>query len=565
VIAWLIGNTLVAAAAALLVALISRFNQKRPELNHSLWLLVFVLLVAPPLPTDGHPGHALRTSIASWFDASPQVKGVSRYPEVRVDWPSKAKPVVAASAPAAPEDMTALLGSIDTELAALSSARPTFVPSKSVLALALVALAALLAGLAFAARISRFHQRVLASPRASLVHPELDTKIRRVAARLGVPVPDVRLVTGIGSPAVWCLGRARLLWPASLAGQAARIEPSVIAHELAHIARRDTWTARLEPLATILLFWHPLFWLIRSQVHRFAELSCDAWALWAYPADRRAYAEALLGAQEQNRLAPVPVRGLCATHPDVKDLERRLTLIMRDQVSRGASRAVLFTAALGALLVAPGLTQEPGESDGPYERIRLVYDSAAQDAGGKRERQVQELVDSLASASQVKETIARAEQLYQEGDFPASVDVYERVVRLDPNNALAHTRLGYMLIGLDMLEEARGHLQRQAELGANVPIARYNLACVSSRMGDNQRAIDELAAAIRAGFDDPGQIKGDSDLAGIRDTRSFAAAVKLAAILRDQRALVGSGEGDSLRALGTIAKIASDDGEVFAD
>jgi beta-lactamase regulating signal transducer with metallopeptidase domain len=104
------------------------------------------------------------------------------------------------------------------------------------------------------------------------------------------------------------------------------------------------------------LFWNPLFWLIRNRVHSYAELSCDAWALWAYPEERRAYAEALVDSHEQNRTAALAVRGLCATHPNVKDLERRLTLIMKQKVTRGNSRLILTAAAALAITIAPGLS-----------------------------------------------------------------------------------------------------------------------------------------------------------------------------------------------------------------
>jgi beta-lactamase regulating signal transducer with metallopeptidase domain/Flp pilus assembly protein TadD len=550
VIAWLIGNSIVAAVAAAVVMLLCHLNRRRPELCHGLWLFVFVLLIAPPLPTDSHPGHVMRSAIGDWFEEAPVLTTTRAYPAVDVRWAS-AKP----SFPEPAVFSGAQLDSLGADLAALAPAPETrFSVRGVVLGLGALALAALLAGFWFAARIGRFHRRVLASPRAVDCDPDLDDQVRRVAARLGVPVPEVRLVAGIGSPAVWCLGRARLLWPASLDAERPRIEPSVIAHELAHIARRDTWTARLEPLALILLFWHPLFWLVRSQVHRYAELSCDAWALWAYPTDRRAYAEALLGAQQENRLAPVPVRGLCATHPNVKDLERRLTLIMRDQVSRGASRAALFAAALGVLLVAPGLSQSDDDVLGSAELLRTI------EVG-----QVQvELERSLIDV-QIEGLEKKAESLFQEGDYPSSMEVFEEVVRLDPDNAFAHTRLGYIQIGLGMLEEARGHLQRQVELGENVPIARYNLACVASLLGDTNDAVVELAAAIRVGFADPELLRSDEDLSAIRGTRQFAAAVKLSAILRDHRAALRDPAADPLPHLVTIAKIASDSGEVFRD
>lgn len=368
-IAWLLGNAAIASVAALIVALVCRFKRDRPELCHGLWLFVFALLVMPPLPINGHPGQALRAGLtANLADSTPAP------PPTATTAPAPAglalRPVPFSLRPTVVERTPLPLPSLtgDPALAPRAAFDPPaparFPIHPALLGGGIVALLALLSGFLFAARITRFHRGVKAAPRATQADPALQAAVERVATRLGVPAPEVRLVPGIGSPAVWCLGRARLLWPAtdrrnakaqrrSLANQ-----PTVIAHELAHIARRDTWVARAEPLAMLLLFWHPLFWIVRNRVHHFSELACDAWALWAYPDDRRAYAEALVDSHDQNRTARVAVRGLCATHPNLKDLERRLTLIMKHKVQRGTSRMLFAASAAVALTVAPGLSQD---------------------------------------------------------------------------------------------------------------------------------------------------------------------------------------------------------------
>jgi beta-lactamase regulating signal transducer with metallopeptidase domain len=57
----------------------------------------------------------------------------------------------------------------------------------------------------------------------------------------------------------------------------------------------------LEIPAAALAWWNPLFWWIRGRIRHYAELSCDAWAVWAYPADRRLFAEALIDMQARTR------------------------------------------------------------------------------------------------------------------------------------------------------------------------------------------------------------------------------------------------------------------------
>src|SRR5262249_56770299 len=59
-------------------------------------------------------------------------------------------------------------------------------------------------------RFSRFSNRS---------HPASDNLVAEVAVvanRLGVRVPDVRVLTGLTSPVIWCLWRPVLLWPAGV-------------------------------------------------------------------------------------------------------------------------------------------------------------------------------------------------------------------------------------------------------------------------------------------------------------------------------------------------------------
>src|SRR5205807_1804659 len=132
--------------------------------------------------------------------------------------------------------------------------------------------------------------------RAAPVAPgRVRKRVADVAAKLGVKPPAVRIVGTMASPAVACLFRPVLLWPKGLEE---RLPPAgcdaVLAHELAHLKRRDHWVRWLETAAAVLHWWNPLFRLVRRRLRAEAELACDALALAALPAARRAFAEALL-------------------------------------------------------------------------------------------------------------------------------------------------------------------------------------------------------------------------------------------------------------------------------
>ncbi len=89
-------------------------------------------------------------------------------------------------------------------------------------------------------------------------------------------------------------GRALLLVPARLWEQfdAARLD-TVLAHELAHLRRRDHWVRRLEFLALGLYWWLPVAWLARRRLREAEEQCCDAWVVSSLPGSARAYALAL--------------------------------------------------------------------------------------------------------------------------------------------------------------------------------------------------------------------------------------------------------------------------------
>jgi hypothetical protein len=204
-------------------------------------------------------------------------------------------------------------------------------------------------------RVLRFRRLLLQGKRAPRC---LRRDVDDLAVKLRVHAPATRLVRRIRSPFVWGLGRAQLLWPAALMDSLpAPCRRSVIAHELAHLRRRDHWVSWLQVFAECLWWWNPLFWYVRRQLRQNAELACDAWVIGTLPEDRRAYAEALIEVTQQvsQTAAPLPALGMNGSARQV--FERRLTMIMRDRVPCRVPRAGLAAVGLLALLALPGWSQ----------------------------------------------------------------------------------------------------------------------------------------------------------------------------------------------------------------
>ena len=127
---------------------------------------------------------------------------------------------------------------------------------------------------------------------------------RRVGA--SVPLEDrVLICDGIDAPFILGLFRPRVFLPSTLT------EPQlshVLAHERAHLARRDHWW---KPLGFVLLavYWfHPLLWLAYFLLCRDIELACDEKVLKSMdPSARTDYSQALLDLSRPRPVAACPL------------------------------------------------------------------------------------------------------------------------------------------------------------------------------------------------------------------------------------------------------------------
>jgi hypothetical protein len=198
--------------------------------------------------------------------------------------------------------------------------------------------------------------------------------------------PPLRIVPARISPMVRPrLGSVEILFPSALLGQLRRRElAALVAHELAHVRRRDHWVRLLELAAGAVFWWHPLVWWARRRLHRVEEACCDGLVLDALPGHEREYATGLLKTVEflaPARSGPVP---LSTGAGGARILEERLTMIMKRTLPAKLSRPQRLALALaaGALLaVVPTWAERPGEDPGtaePREPIDRQMEAAAE-------------------------------------------------------------------------------------------------------------------------------------------------------------------------------------------
>lgn len=124
----------------------------------------------------------------------------------------------------------------------------------------------------------------------------------RLYRRVAVCVREdatVRVCDNIPSPFILGVWRPQICLPSSLSEED---RPYVLAHERAHLARRDHWWKPLG-FALLTVYWfHPVLWVAYWLLCRDIELACDERVLVELGTDRKkAYAGALINCSDPHR------------------------------------------------------------------------------------------------------------------------------------------------------------------------------------------------------------------------------------------------------------------------
>ena len=337
-------NALGATLLAAIVVIATPFV-RRPAVVHGLWLLVLVELLSLPVLSVAVPPMWSAASPATTMALVP-ASGTAPEADGMLVWPAASTRRI----------------SWEATVTATWLGGALFV-------------------LALAVHRGRQFNRLLQA--ASPAPVPLATDAARLATRLGVSGPDLRVVPAAISPMLWFPGRSlQLLFPEGLLH---RLEPperqAIVAHELAHVRRRDHWVRWFELLVGALYWWHPVVWWARRTMRKAEEESCDAWVMHVMPGHARAYAEALLKTAEflvESRTAvPVLACGIAA-----QNLKARLTMIVTHNVAAPSSRRQRLLLALSAsvlLVVVPTI----GESTNAVLREQSQTPVAASPLGSQ--------------------------------------------------------------------------------------------------------------------------------------------------------------------------------------
>ncbi len=277
-------------------------------------------------------------------------------PPTRTAAPPEATPQ-AALADARAATVTAPAPSVPAGPAPDHPARPQAPPSPSTLPTAqtwlLTAwLLGVLAGLGRVAAAWRQGHTLYRTSRP-LTDETLQADAADLCRRFGLsPVPSLRVADGLGSPLLLGLGRPIVLLPAFVLTDCARPELRLmLAHELAHLTRRDLIWNCLPLLARLLFFFHPLVWLAGHEWGLAQEIACDALAVQVTGTPPSAYGRMLLGIATRRRTpAAFPTLAVAGTR---HTLRRRLSAMQH--ITATSRPRLVLAAALTALLALGAL------------------------------------------------------------------------------------------------------------------------------------------------------------------------------------------------------------------
>lgn len=238
---------------------------------------------------------------------------------------------------------------------------PWQIPQVAALALVSAWLAALAcAGLALLRQAHALRRlRLQTLHRTRPVSAELQRCADALAATMHLAPPTLSLDAHIASPML--LSTRHLLLPAWSEALHTRQQQALLAHEFAHLHRRDPRWRIAHRLALLPLCFLPLAWLARRRLDALAEDACDSHAA-ALLGDGRPLAECLATciAATPPRSIPRPPALAVAMAGNGSAVVRRVHRLLEDTVMPSTplspvKRRLALTVALAGLVLLPGL------------------------------------------------------------------------------------------------------------------------------------------------------------------------------------------------------------------
>lgn len=412
-----------------------------PADRHRLWTIGFAAVLA--LPILGMSVPALDVPITARWASSARSAWGEVVPPAEIATGATAQRLARAT-PAIPTQ------SLVTTVAPAASPRHVAWPSVRWLAIAIWLLGGVAATLVLATSLIRV--QCLKRAARELRDPEWQDAKEATARRLGAH-RAIRLLLHerVRIPMAGGLWRQVIYLPSAAIEWSADRRDVVLAHEIAHLARRDPLRVITARLAVALYWFHPLAWIAARQSGADLEEACDA-AVLALGTRPSIYARLLLEFAESIH-GPAPLAALPIVQRSL--LERRLMAILRDE-RHTLTRMRLFLPALVTAIatVSIAAAQPVGRTPAPATPVAFQPVAPAP-AAARSPRSFAAVGDApratvARTASMASAAAAECWQPDTGGSFSGSIstngfDVTEEIGTRDGNRVIEETLDGTRL------------------------------------------------------------------------------------------------------------------------
>lgn len=267
-------------------------------------------------------------------------------------------------------------------------------PSLPALGLGVWALGASLLLAGYGASFLRLRRRL--RPRPRVVGGTLFSQLRMMALEAGI-VEEVRLSCSSRVPVPLALGLRRgeiCVPPRALAGLTNEQQEGMLAHELAHLVRRDPFWLFLSHILSSVFFFQPLNWVARRRMREISEVLSDEWAVsrTGRPLSLAGCLAEVAAWSVAPRALPVPSMADRPSH-----LGQRIHRLLDDTRSpERPARRWWLAAAMAVLVIAvaaaaPAISADRPDSPEPEEAVAVASLDAAvasEPPAGEEERSV---------------------------------------------------------------------------------------------------------------------------------------------------------------------------------
>lgn len=197
----------------------------------------------------------------------------------------------------------------------------------------------------------------------SIVNTDLQEErwVQEVADSIGLKkCPKVYEVKNNITPIVWWAGGSAKIFLSTtlLTTLSPEQRRHVLAHEFAHIVRKDHLLRWVEWFSCLLMWWNPLAWYARKELRHNEEICCDNEAFKALGIVAKSYAHTLVDVIEVLSFQESTTPRWVSTMAGITPIERRVHMILSDQnpqVLAGRFKQLFLAVALSSLLM--GITE----------------------------------------------------------------------------------------------------------------------------------------------------------------------------------------------------------------